>query len=74
MQEPESETASGADPGLRILGFRIAVGLVGLVLLIMSFMLGSVAMKQSATNQSLEDNAAIEAPTEPAAGQPDRYP
>ena len=40
MQEPESETSSGADTGLRILGFRIAVGLVGLVLLILSFMLG----------------------------------
>ena len=74
MQEPESETSSGADTGLRILGFRIAVGLVGLVLLILSFMLGSVAMKQSATNQALEDNAAIEAPAEPASVQPNRYP
>jgi hypothetical protein len=74
MQEPESEISSGADASMRILGFRIAVGLVGLVLLIMSFMLGSVAMKQSATNQALEDNAAIEAPAEPASVQPDRYP
>ncbi len=74
MQEPESETSSGSDPGLRVLGFRIAVGVVGLILLIMSFMLGSVAMKQSATNQSLEDNAATEAPAEPASVQPDRYP
>jgi hypothetical protein len=74
MQEPESETSSGADADMRILGFRIAVGLVGLVLLIMSFMLGSVAMKQSATNQALEDNAAIEASAEPASVQPERYP
>ena len=74
MQEPESETSSGADTGLRILGFRIAVGLVGLVLLILSFMLGSVAMKQSATNQALEDNAAIEAPDKPTSVQPDHYP
>ncbi len=74
MQEPESETSSGSDPNLRILGFRIAVALVGLVLLIMSFMLGSVAMKQSATNQALEDNAAIQTPAEPASVQPDRYP
>jgi hypothetical protein len=74
MQEPESETSSGADAGMHILGFRIAVGLVGLVLLIMSFMLGSVAMKQSATNQALEDNAAIEASAEPASVQPERYP
>jgi hypothetical protein len=59
---------------MHILGFRIAVGLVGLVLLIMSFMLGSVAMKQSATNQALEDNAAIEASAEPASAQPERYP
>jgi len=66
MQEPESEASSGS-----YLGFRIAVALVGLVLLIMFFMLGSVAMKQSATNQALEDNAAIEAPAAPAAVQPD---
>jgi hypothetical protein len=74
MQEPESETSSGADADMRILGFRIAVGLVGLVLLIMSFMLGSVAMKQSATNQALEDNATIEVSAEPASVQPERYP
>ncbi len=36
------------------LGFRIAVGVVGVALLIMFAMLGSVAMKQSATTQALE--------------------
>ena len=36
------------------LGFRIAVGVVGVALLIMFAMLGSVAMKQSATSQALE--------------------
>lgn len=36
------------------LGFRIAVGVVGVALFIMFAMLGSVAMKQSATTQALE--------------------
>lgn len=36
------------------LGFRIAVAVVGLALIALFVLLGSVAMKQSATTQGLE--------------------
>jgi len=48
-----NDTESDATPH-SYLGFRIAVGVVGLALLALFVMLGSVAMKQSATNQALE--------------------
>ena len=48
-----NDTESDATPN-SYLGFRIAVGVVGLALLALFVMLGSVAMKQSATKQALE--------------------
>lgn len=53
MNDTESDTNSNTTPNVH-LGFRIAVGVVGVALLIMFAMLGSVAMKQSATTQALE--------------------
>ena len=57
MNDTESDATpnatSSATPNAH-LGFRIAVGVVGVALLIMFAMLGSVAMKQSATTQALE--------------------
>lgn len=41
------------------LGFRIAVGAVGLALLALVVMLGSVALKQSATTQALETRESL---------------
>jgi hypothetical protein len=51
-----NDTEADANPNATNthLGFRIAVGVVGVALLIMFAMLGSVAMKQSATSQALE--------------------
>lgn len=49
MNDTESDTTPAAH-----LGFRIAVGAVGLALLALFVMLGSVTMKQSATTQALE--------------------
>lgn len=49
MDEPESNVTPNAH-----LGFRIAVGVVGLALLALVVMLGSVAMKQSATTHALD--------------------
>lgn len=53
MNDTESDANPNATPNAH-LGFRIAVGVVGVALLIMFAMLGSVAMKQSATTQALE--------------------
>ena len=53
MNDSESDVTSDATPNAH-LGFRIAVGAVGLALLAVFVMLGSVAMKQSATTQALE--------------------
>ena len=53
MNDTESDVTPNATPNAH-LGFRIAVGVVGVALLIMFAMLGSVAMKQSATTQALE--------------------
>jgi NAD/NADP transhydrogenase alpha subunit len=49
------------------LGFRIAVGVVGLALIALFVMLGSVAMKQSATSQALESRESLgeDAPSAP---------
>ena len=67
MTEPDSNTAPDATPSSH-LGFRIAVGVAGLALLAMFIMLGSVAMKQSATQQSLEARGSLQdsTPSEPA--------
>jgi len=57
MNDTESDANPNATPNATPnahLGFRIAVGVVGVALLIMFAMLGSVAMKQSATTQALE--------------------
>lgn len=51
------------------LGFRIAVGVVGLALLALFAMLGSVAMQQSATTEAL---GARESPGEAARPAPPR--
>lgn len=48
-----NDTQSDATPDSH-LGFRIAVGVVGLALLVLVVMLGIVAMKQSATTQALD--------------------
>ena len=67
MTDADSNAAPNATPGSH-LGFRIAVGAVGLVLLALFVMLGSVAMKQSATQQSLETRESLQesAPSESA--------
>jgi len=51
MNDTESDTTRNS-----YLGFRIAVGVVGLALLALFVMLGSVAMKQSATTKALENH------------------
>lgn len=55
MPDTDANTTSAPSSHL---GFRIAVGAVGLVLLSLFIMLGSVAMKQSATQKSLETREA----------------
>ncbi len=58
MNDSESDVSPNATPNAH-LGFRIAVGVVGLVLLVLFAMLGSVAMKQSATTQALETQESL---------------
>lgn len=53
MNDTQSNIPPNAPPNAH-LGFRLAVGAVGLVLIALFVMLGSVAMKQSATQQALE--------------------
>lgn len=53
MNDSESDATPDTTPNAH-LGFRIAVGAVGLALLALFVMLGSVAMKQSATTQALD--------------------
>jgi hypothetical protein len=53
MNDTQSDATPNATPNAH-LGFRIAVGVVGLALLALFAMLGSVAMKQSASTQALE--------------------
>jgi hypothetical protein len=48
------------------LGFRIAVGVVGLILLAVLVLLGSVALKQSATTQALETRESLRQSSESA--------
>jgi len=61
--DPPANTSSNSH-----LGFRLAVGLVGLLLLVMVVMLGRVSMQQSATAEALEtrDNIRSEAQSGPA--------
>ncbi len=63
MNDNESDVTPNAH-----LGFRIAVGVVGLILFALIVMLGSVAMKQSATTASLEarESLVTEQPSAPA--------
>ncbi|HNE14814.1 MAG TPA: hypothetical protein PLL39_02250 [Rhodocyclaceae bacterium] len=68
MRDIESDTPADA-PANAHLGFRIAVAVVGLALLALFAMLGSVAMKQSATTQALD---ARESPGEDARPAPPR--
>jgi hypothetical protein len=50
------------------LGFRIAVGVVGLVMIALFIVLGTVASKQSDTRQALETHESLQAA--PAPDQP----
>lgn len=50
----------------RHLGFRIAVGLAGLILIALFIVLGRVASKQSATTQALESYESLQAVDKPA--------
>jgi hypothetical protein len=62
MNDTESEATSGATSGATSnahLGFRIAMGAVVLALLALIVMLGSVAMKQSATTAALETQESL---------------
>lgn len=58
MNDTRSDDTPAATPNAH-LGFRIAVGVAGVALLIMFAMLGSVAMKQSATTQALETRESL---------------
>jgi hypothetical protein len=53
-------------PPNRHLGFRIAVGLVGLVFVALFIVLGRVASKQSDTQQALETAKSLRAAPAPA--------
>jgi NAD/NADP transhydrogenase alpha subunit len=58
MNDAPSEVTSAAG-SKSYLGFRIAVGLVGLALLALFVMLGSVVLKQSATSEALATQEAL---------------
>lgn len=68
MHDTECHVTPNATPNAH-LGFRIAVGAAGLALLALFVMLGSVAMKQSATAEALENR---EPPGEDARPAPAR--
>ncbi len=53
----------------RPLGIRIAVAVVGALLLGLLFLLGQVALKQSATQQTLEDRRFQQEGSGPASGE-----
>lgn len=53
-------------PSSKHLGLRLAIGAVGLVLIALLALLGSVAMKQSATSQSLQAEEALGEDARPA--------
>jgi hypothetical protein len=59
MNHRETDTTQDAASANAHLGFRIAVGAVGLALLAVFVMLGSVAMKQSATAEALEERESL---------------
>lgn len=54
MHDNQSDTTPNTH-----LGFRLAVGAVGLALIALFVMLGSVAMKQSATMRALEAHESL---------------
>jgi NAD/NADP transhydrogenase alpha subunit len=59
MNDRETDMTPEAASASAHLGFRIAVGAVGLALLAVFVMLGSVAMKQSATAEALEERESL---------------
>jgi|APIni6443716594_1056825.scaffolds.fasta_scaffold01512_4 NAD/NADP transhydrogenase alpha subunit len=65
MNESTPEVTPESTPN-RHLGFRIAVGVVGLVLIALFIMLGTVASKQSDTRQALETHESLQAAPAPA--------
>jgi hypothetical protein len=69
MRDTESDTPPGApseaQPNAH-LGFRIAVGIAGLVLIGLFVLLGIVAMKQSATSQALDAREPVREAARPA--------
>lgn len=58
MNDTEPDTPSDTSANAQ-LGLRIAVGVVGLALLALIIMLGSVAMKHSSTAQALETRESL---------------
>ncbi|MDP1902879.1 MAG: hypothetical protein Q8M09_01295 [Pseudomonadota bacterium] len=66
MSDTPTQTPTSTSTSLH-LGIRVAVGVVGLALLALFVMLGQVAMKQSATNQSLENMGTLQEKAGPAA-------
>jgi len=66
-----NDTTPDTSPN-RHLGFRITVGLVGLALIALFIVLGTVASKQSDTRQALESYESLQAA--PAAIQPQGNP
>ncbi len=71
MNDSTPEVPPDTTPN-RHLGFRIAVGVVGLVLIALFIMLGTVASKQSDTLQALESHESLQAA--PAPAQPEGTP
>ena len=71
MNESTPEVTPETTPN-RHLVFRIAVGLVGLVLIALFIVLGTVASKQSDTQQALETHESLQAA--PAPAQPEGNP
>lgn len=67
MNGTEPVATTNANPRT-LLAFRMAVGIAGVALLVLFALLGSVAMKQSATSQTLEsrDSPGEDAPSAPA--------
>ncbi len=68
MNDSETDAAANATAKSH-LGFRLAVGAVGLALLALFVLLGSVTMKHSATSQALESQGS---PREEAQSAPAR--
>jgi len=65
MNDAESDSPRAA-AGKSHLGFRIAVGVVGLALLAVFVLLGAVTMRQSATTQALEARESLNEEARPA--------